>query len=145
MSPRSRKRTIFGSEGSMDLTEDRHGQPLTVHRTDGHGAAGAAVLDLVPDFRLDPLTAQLFGGNRLWTYEMDFTFVDRKLLALEYAELAHAVETGQPVEVDSMQGTRALAVIYGLLESAVEGRLVTMDEVLSGKVSEYQREINASL
>ena len=76
---------------------------------------------------------------------MDFTFVDRKLLALEYAELAHAVETGQPVEVDAMQGTRALAVIYGLLESAVEGRLVTMDEVLSGKVSEYQREINESL
>ena len=36
-------------------------------------------------------------------------------------------------------------MIYGLLESAVEGRLVTMDEVLSGKVSEYQREINASL
>ncbi len=139
------ERTIFGSEGSMDLTEDRHGQPLTVHRTDGHGASDAAVLNLVPDFRLDPLTARLFGGDRLWTYDMDFTFVDRKLLALEYAELAHAVETGQPVEVDAMQGTRALAVIYGLLESAVEGRLVTMDEVLSGKVSEYQREINESL
>ena len=44
-----------------------------------------------------------------------------------------------------MQGTRALAVIYGLLESAVEGRLVTMDEVLSGKVSGYQQEINESL
>jgi hypothetical protein len=41
-----------------------------------------------------------------------------------------------------MQGMRALAVIYRLLESAVEGRLVTMDEVLSGKVSGYQREIN---
>ena len=44
-----------------------------------------------------------------------------------------------------MQGPRALAVIYGLLEAEVERWLVTMDEVLSGKVSGYQREINESL
>ena len=44
-----------------------------------------------------------------------------------------------------LQGPRALAVIYGLRQSAAESRLVTMDEVLSGKMSGYQREVNESL
>ena len=44
-----------------------------------------------------------------------------------------------------MQGPRTLAMIYGLLESAAESWLVTMDEVLSGKVSGDQWEINGSL
>ena len=39
-------------------------------------------------YRLEPVAATLFGGERIWTYDFDFPATDRKLLALEYHELA---------------------------------------------------------
>ncbi len=139
------ERRIYGSCGSMELPFDRTGRPLVVHLTGDEGVRDEGVLDLVPDFHLDPPTAQLFGGERLGHYAMTFQEVDRKLLALEYAEFAGAIRGENGIEVDAWQGTRALAVIYAMLESAAVGRAVTMDEVLSGEVAAYQAEINAAL
>ncbi len=52
------------------------------------------MLDLVPEWTLDPITAELFGSERPAGYDFDFTTTDRKLLAVEYAELAFCVRTG---------------------------------------------------
>ncbi len=139
------ERKIYGAQGSMELPHDRTGRPLVVHLSGGETIQGAAVLDLVPDFHLDGPTAHLFGQDRIWQYDMSFAEVDRKLLALEYAEFAGAIRGENGIEVDAMQGTRALAVIYALLESAVAGRTVTMAEVLTGELDAYQAEINAVL
>ncbi len=138
-------RMIYGARGSMELPHDRSGQPLVVHATGDTTVQGEAVLDLVPDFHLDRTTACLFGGERLGHYDLTFAEVDRKLLALEYAEFAGAIRGTHAIEVDAVQGTRALAVIYALLESAMAGRAVTLEEVLTGTVDTYQAEINAAL
>jgi predicted dehydrogenase len=138
-------RQIYGSKGAMSLPNDRTGQPIVVHLPGRGELSGEALLELVPDFRLDPATAALFGGERLAGYSFPFEEVDRKLLAVEYADFADAVAAGRAPEVDAEQGARSVAVSYALLESGVLGRPVAVEEALAEAVSDYQREIDAGM
>ena len=137
-------RQIHGSEGSLELPSDRSGQLITLHK-DGESICDASLLDLAPDFHLEPITAALFGGGRLWGYHFPFPETDRKLLAVEYGELGLAIEDGGPIEVDAAQGTRSVALSYAMLESSEAGRALTMEEVLAEKVNAYQLEIDQEL
>ena len=137
-------RQIHGSAGSLELPSDRSGQLITLHK-DGESICDESLLDLVPDFHLEPITAALFGGDRLWGYEFPFPETDRKLLAAEYGEFGLAIEDGGSIEVDAAQGARSVALTYAMLESNVAGRALTMDEVLAGKVDAYQLEIDEEL
>ena len=137
-------RQIHGSAGSLELPSDRSGQLITLHK-DGESICDASLLDLVPDFHLEPITAALFGGDRLWGYEFPFPETDRKLLATEYGELGLAIEDGGSIEVDATQGTRSVALSYAMLESSEAGRVLSMEEVLSEKVDAYQLEIDEEL
>ena len=145
-------RQIYGSAGSMALPVDRSGGSIRLRR-DAEGQPGtrsdeisdSRLLDLVPDFRLDTLTAKLFGGERLSGYTFPFAETDRKLLAIEYADFAAAIRGEHPVEVGAEQGTRSVAVVYALLESGMRGRAVTVAEVMAEQVEDYQRSINESL
>ncbi|MEM7033777.1 MAG: Gfo/Idh/MocA family oxidoreductase [Chloroflexota bacterium] len=139
------KRQIYGSLGSMDLPNDRSGQIITLNLGGTDIIQDERILDLVPDFHLDEVTATLFGGDRLWCYEQPFTDTDRKLLAVEYADFGGGILGKHPVEVDADQGTRSVAAAYAMLESNALGRRVTMDEVLNESVDTYQQEINDSL
>jgi predicted dehydrogenase len=142
------QREIHGSQGSMDLPNDRSGQVIRLHLAGEEGKQvidDGRLLDFVPDFRLDEATATLFGGERLWRYEFPFEQIDRKLLAVEYADLAGAILGEHPAEVDIVQGTRSVGVSYAILESGVVGRVVTMEEILNLELEEYQKEINDSL
>ena len=98
--------------------------------------------DFAPSYRLSPLASQLFGGERVWTYEFDFPTTDRKIIALEYHELAECVRTGAAPEVDGAVAKRDVALVYALFESDRAGRPVTIAEVESGAVDAYQREID---
>ena len=137
-------RQIHGSAGSLELPSDRSGQLITLHK-DGESICDASLLDLVPDFHLEPITAALFGGDRLWGYDFPFPETDRKLLATEYGELGLAIEDGGSIEVDATQGTRSVALSYAMLESSEAGRVLSMEEVLSEKVDAYQLEIDEEL
>ena len=139
------QRSIYGSKGSLDLPEDRTGQKIRVHVENRETVTGDAVLDMVPEFNLDPVTAALFGGPRLASYDFEFPEVDRKLLAVEYAEFAGAIDGRNGIEVDAWQGTRALAMIYAMLESAAAGRAVSLSEVLDGSLATYQAEIDEGM
>lgn len=139
------QRLLYGSRGAMTLPNDRSGGKVVVHLSDGTTLDDGRVLDLVPDFSLDPVTAALFGGERLWQYNLPFTAIDPRIIALEYAEYGRAIAQALPVEVDIMQGTRSVALAYALMESSTLGRAVTMDEVLAGEVNAYQKEIDAGL
>lgn len=138
-------RQIHGSLGSLDLPGDRSGRPIRLIRNGSDVIDDERLLDLVPDFHLDEATATLFGGDRLWRYEQPFAQTDRKLIAVEYADLAGAILGEQPNEVDAEQGARSVAVSYAMLESGVLGRPVTLAEMLADQVDDYQREINESL
>ena len=139
------RRQIFGSGGSMLLPRDRSGEPIVLHR-DGQGPVeDGRILELVPDFHLDDITSTLFDGDRLWRYDYDFEQTDRKLIAIEYADFARAIEEGSRPEVDVEQGTRSVAAAYAMLESGISGLPVKLGDVLSGKVDTYQSDIDGGL
>jgi predicted dehydrogenase len=138
-------RQIYGSTGSMSLPMDRSGGKIMLHREGQDDVQGAALLDLVPDFRLDPVTASLFGGERLAEYSFSFPETDRKLLAIEYADFAQAIRGEHPPEVSAEQGTRSVAVSYAMLESGVLGRAVTVEEVLAEQFGSYQQSIDEGM
>ncbi|MGY8825703.1 MAG: Gfo/Idh/MocA family protein [Candidatus Latescibacterota bacterium] len=139
------KRSIHGSLGSMDLPGDRSGKRLTLHRPGQDAIDDARLLDLVPYFRLDEATATLFGGERLFEYNQEFSATDRKLLAVEYWELGQCIEKGLAPEVDIVQGARSVALSYAWMESQQAGRAVTVDEVFADELNGYQAEINESM
>jgi predicted dehydrogenase len=138
-------RQIYGSTGSMSLPVDRSGGGINLV-IDGRGqVASAGLLDLVPDFRLDAVTASLFGAERLTEYQFGFAETDRKLLAIEYADFAGAIRGEHAPEVGAEQGARSVAVAYALLESGAAGRPVTIAEVLVEEINSYQQSIDAVL
>jgi predicted dehydrogenase len=137
-----RHRMVFGTRGSLTIPEDRTGKPIRLVLDDGTVLVDERVLDHAPSYRLEPLAARLFGGDRAWSYDFDFVTTDRKLIALEYAELATCIRTGTRPEVDGPTGRRAVALVHALFESQVAGRPVTLAEVESGAVDAYQREID---
>ena len=103
---------------------------------DGH------ILDFIPGFHLNEVTAALFGGECIWHYDLPFPEIDRKLLAIEYADFAESILKGQPSEVQLVKAARSVGVPYAMLESSKLGRPVTMKEIMSGEVSAYQDEVN---
>ena len=138
-------RMLFGTKGSIAAPGDRNGRPLRLVLDDGTDVADERVLDHAPSYRLDPVAASLFGGERPWTYDFDFATTDRKLVALELHELAACVRAGTRPEVDGPVGRRAVALVYALFESQAAGRPVTIAEVEAGEVDAYQREIDEHL
>jgi predicted dehydrogenase len=141
----TRVRQVFGSDASLECPGDRNGRPLVLHLDDGTRVADEAILERAPSYRLEPLAAELFGGERVWTYNFEFNDTDSRLLALEYHELGACVTSGTAPEVTLEEGRRDLALTYAPFESGVLGRAVTLEEVLSGAASAYQAEIDAKL
>jgi predicted dehydrogenase len=139
------QRKVFGTRGSITAPGDRNGRPVELHVDDIGRITGQSVLEYAPSYRLEPVAAALFGGERVWHYDFDFATTDRKLLALEYHELASCVRTGQQPEVTGAVAMRDVALVYALFESDRAGRPVTIEEVESGAVDAYQREIDEQI
>ncbi|MCY3761127.1 MAG: Gfo/Idh/MocA family oxidoreductase [Gemmatimonadetes bacterium] len=140
-----RRRSIHGSLGSLELPGDRSGNRLTLHLDGADPVDGEALLDLVPDYRLDEATAALFGGDRLFEYPFPFSETDRKLIAVEYHELGACIQQGRQPEVDARQGARSVALSYSLMESQAAGRALSVDAVRDDRINAYQAEINEHL
>jgi len=143
---RINQRLVFATRGSITSPGDRNGRPVRLHLDDVDGEiADQRILDYAPSYRLEPVAATLFGGERIWRYNFDFPSTDRKLLALEYHELARCIRSGTQPEVSGAVARRDVALVYTLFESDRAGRPVTIEEVESGAVDAYQREIDAHL
>jgi predicted dehydrogenase len=140
-----RQRKVFGTRGSITAPGDRNGRPVQLFVDDIGAITDEKVLEYAPSYRLDPVAASLFGGERIWRYGFDFPTTDRKLLALEYYELARCVRTGSTPEVTGEVGMRDVALVYALFESDRLGRPVTIAEVESGAADAYQREIDEEI
>ncbi len=138
-------RQIHGSQGSMTLPGDRSGGVISL-QIDGQGTINdERLLELVPDFRLDAVTTDLFGGERLWQYSFPFSDTDAKIIAIEYGDFAEAIAGNRPIEVDAYQGTRSVAISYAMLESGATGQIVHLDKMLDESINTYQREIDDGL
>lgn len=139
------KRILYGSAGSLESQGERNGKPLTLWRAGGEAISDKRILDFALEYRLSPLASQLFGGERVWTYDLSFDEADWRLIALEHHEFATCIATGAMPEITGEIGRRALALVYALFESGKLGRPVTISEVEKGEVDVYQREIDEHL
>jgi len=63
-------------------------------------------------------------------------------IALECCDFVDAVAQGRRPDVDGMNGLKAKAIAIAIYESAWTGKAVSVDDVIDGKVEEYQRDIN---
>ena len=63
--------------------------------------------------------------------------------AIQQYDWLQAIERGGQPETDGEEGLRDLAAAFGMIESSLLERTVTLDELLSGKVRGYQQEIDA--
>jgi len=139
------QRVVYGSAGSLVSPGDRNGRPLVLHLDGGVTIENEAILDHAPSYRLNPLAAELWGGERVWTYSFEFNETDARIMALEYHELGTCVLTGAKPEVDGDTARRALALNYAPFEAGRLGRPVTTEEMISGRADPYQREIDVEL
>lgn len=138
--------TISGSTGTMYRPRSRSGESPRIVRGDGSEVTGDDLLDLVPDWELDDITSILWdGARRISSYEMEFKAIDSKILAYEYLDMVHAAETGGQPEVGPKEGMDALALAYGLMESGVKGAPVSIDDVVEGRESAFQDEIDTEM
>jgi predicted dehydrogenase len=140
-----RHRMVFGTKGSIAAPGDRNGRPIRLVLDDGAEISDERILEHAPNYKLSPVAASLFGGERIWRYDFDFPTTDRKIIALEYHEFAECIRTGATPEVDGVIGKRAMAMVYAMFESELAKRPVTIAEVEAGVVDAYQREIDEHL
>ncbi|MFZ0216624.1 MAG: Gfo/Idh/MocA family oxidoreductase [Candidatus Dormiibacterota bacterium] len=137
------RRVLHGSRGTLQIPHDRSGEALRLWLEEAgtvRELAPAEIPGLVPDARLDDVTAALFGGERAFSYELPFATIDANLLAIEQADFADAVAAGRPPEVGGAAGLSALAVAYGWLDASAAGGTVQVSELLAGGGA-YQSEI----
>ena len=142
---RKDERLVYGSAGSLQVFGNRIGRPSALHLDDGTVVDDARILDYAPSYRLSPLAAELFGGERVWSYDFAFTDTDSKIIATEYHELGECIRTGADPEVTGEEGRADVALTYAPFESGLLGRPVTLDDMVSGRADVYQREIDELL
>ncbi len=138
--------TIHGSSGTLLPPPSRSGKSPVI-KLEGREQpfTGEEALSLVPEWELDDITSTFWGGKRrMPSYEMSFTEIDRKLIAIEYQELAEAITGNSPVEVGPEMGMKALALAYATLESGMARKPVSMADMLEGAVEGYQRDVNVA-
>lgn len=137
------ERVLHGRNGSLQIPLDRSDGDVVLHLADGT-RKGDEVRDFLGDrFTLDPVTRAVLGPDGTGGKGASWADVDAGHLAVELADFVDAVLDGRKPEVDGLGGLRALAVVHAAFESGVEGRAVSVDEVLRGDVHSYQDDIDA--
>ena len=97
----------------MSLPGDRSGGNIILNIDGESPIDDEKILEYVPDFRLDAVTSDLWGEDRLWRYEFPFPEIDRKIIAIEYGDFAQAIAGEHPVEVDAAQERDLLPSLTG--------------------------------
>ncbi|MCC7370703.1 MAG: Gfo/Idh/MocA family oxidoreductase [Chloroflexi bacterium] len=142
---RNQARHVYGATGSLECPGDRNGRPVKLHLDDGTVIADEQILEYAPSYQLEPLAAELFGGERVWTYSFDFNDTDSRILALEYYELGTCSLTGAQPEVTGEEARADVALAYAPIESGRRGGPVSLDDLVSGRVCDYLNEVDALL
>ena len=136
---------IYCRDGSVKLPSGRSGNPCAVTMIDARSPLShEEVLDLVPGFQLDDLTASFFDGKRRLSSYAATPETDGKFIAMGLQDFANAIVGGSEPEVSGAVGLNAVALVYAILESGHAQAPVSLDDVLEDRVDAYQREINES-
>jgi predicted dehydrogenase len=137
------QRTVHGRRGSMSVPRDRTGGPVVVE-LDKRRLSGAELRRELGDFRLDGVTAQLFGAGAT-EYDLPFAETDAALIAIEIDDFVRAIAESRPPEVDGDGGLAAVAAVWAVAESCASGTGVRIADVIAGEISTAQDPIDAAI
>ena len=144
--------SIHGSKGTIKLPGSRNGNSPIIYRDSEDpkippiSITGDDLLDLVPNWQLDDITSLYFDNKkRISSYDYSFEEIDRKLIAIEIHDLADSIINNRTPEDDSKVGMDALALAYAALESGESGKIIKIEDVISGKSNSYQKIIDDEL
>lgn len=121
-----------------NLEVDIPGAPI-IMGTKGAIRSGKALLNDGQTLSvMDAFEAALTDADR----ERYFPLGIRDAFAVAQLDWLRAIEQGTEPETSGEVGMRDLACAFAILESSALGRQVTLEEMLSGSVDGYQREID---
>jgi predicted dehydrogenase len=134
-----------GAMGQMSFTWAGHGEMTNL--PDGmilYGSKGCLkgdklVLDSGETLSVKALFAEKASAE---VKERYFPFGLRDTFALGALDFLRGIQQGRDPETSGAEGVRDLAASYAICEASAIGGPVKVDDVLSGKVDVYQREIN---
>lgn len=141
---RVHERSVHGREGSLYSPGDRNGGQVVLMLGDRE-LRGKDILPLVPDLQLSEISERLYGKRAVEYHFDDYRQSDARNIALEVHDFADSILSGHDPEVGGYLGMTALSAVVGTYESMMAGRAVTMDQVISGQVHEYQDDIDEAL
>ena len=130
---RKNERQVYGSKGSLEAPATATAGRSSCTWTTARSSTTSSILEYAPSYKLEPLAAELFGGERVWTYSFDFNDTDSQILALEYHELGECIRTGAQPEVTGEEARADVALAYAPFEAGRLGRPVTLDDMISGR------------
>ncbi len=136
------KRLVIGTDGTLSCPSSRSGRPVELRRGE-ELLTGEALLAELPEYSLNAIESALFG-ERPFSYQLEPVVTDRKLIAAELHDFVEAVRSGRAPESDGRTGLRAVGLVYGVLESSLAARPVTVSEILDGSLHEYQDRVEAA-
>lgn len=136
------ERSVHGRGGSMLVPSDRSGKDLLV-RLDGRALGAHDLLRELPPGTIDEPTERLFGDPV--HPDRPFAEVDAAHLAVTIHDFARAVLDGRPPEVGGEEGAVAVAAILAAFESEGAGRAVGRDEVMAGRLTATQDDIDRAI
>jgi predicted dehydrogenase len=139
------RRTLHGRAGSMIVPPDRSDGEVVVHTGEGTLQGAALRAALGDHLVLDEVTQALLGPEGSGGKGASFATVDAGYLGVEIADFVAAALDGSAPEVDGMGGLRAMAGVYAIVESGLQGRPVAIDEILDGSAHAYQDDIDVAL
>ena len=134
-----------GAVGQLTFTWAGHGAPVGL--PDGlviYGSRGCLQGDtLTLDDGTTRSAAELFDAQvDAATREARFPHGLRDAFALALLDFREAIAGGRDPEASGREGLFDLAAAFGICESAVLGRPVSVDDLLAGRVAEYQAPID---
>ena len=90
--------------GSITAPGDRNGRPVRLSPRRRHEIADQRILDYAPSYRLSPVAAELFGGERIWTLQLRFPHHRPQDPGARVPRDGACVRTGTQPEVDGAGG-----------------------------------------
>ena len=132
-----------GAIGQLSFSFAGHGEPLTTLSPILYGSRGSIkgetlTLDGEAPTTLEAHFARHGAGDTDHLFPLGLS----DQFALLLRDWLRAIRDGQPSETGGEEGLRDLAASFAIVEASLAGRSVTLDEVLSGAVDGYQRELD---
>jgi len=135
----------FGNKaiGQIFFSWAGHGEPLSIPRSI-YGTKGCVKGNLLI---LDDGTKEEIPSlfEREATNEVNEKFFPYRIsdpMALETLEFLRAIKEGREMETSGREGLRDLAASYALIESSLTKSSIKVDDVESGRIGSYEKEIN---